>query len=40
MFILSSDVMILASFILKQGVQGLQATFYILTVNDEHTKQT
>ena len=25
----------------KQGVQGLQAfAFYVLTVNDEHTKQT
>ena len=28
-------------FILKQGVQGLQAlAFCILTFNDEHTKQT
>ena len=33
--------MILGSFSLKQGVQGLQAfAFCILTVNDEHTKQT
>ena len=40
-FILSSDVTILSSLILKQGVQGLQAfAFCILTVNDEHTKQT
>ena len=40
-FILSSDVMILASLILKQGVQGLQAfAFCILTINDEHRKQT
>ena len=40
-FILSSDVMILAFLILKQGVQGLQAfAFCILTINDEHRKQT
>ena len=40
-FILSSDVTIIVSLILKQGVQGLQAfAFGILTVNDEHTKQT
>ena len=40
-FILSSDVTILSFLILKQGVQGLQAfAFCILTVNDEHTKQT
>ena len=40
-FILSSDVTILASLILKQGVQGLKAfAFCRLTVNDEHTKQT
>ena len=40
-FILSPDVTILASLILKQGVQGLQAfSFCMLTVNDEHTKQT
>ena len=40
-FILSSDVTILSSLILKQGVQGLQAcAFCILTVNVEHTKQT
>ena len=40
-FILSSDVTIFASLILKQGVQGLQAfAFCRLTVNDEHTKQT
>ena len=40
-FILSSDIMILSSLILKQGVQGLRAfAFCILTVNDEHTKQT
>ena len=40
-FILSSNVTILSSLILKQGVQGLQAfAFCILTVNDEHTKQT
>ena len=40
-FILSSNIMILSSLILKQGVQGLRAfAFCILTVNDEHTKQT
>ena len=40
-FILSYDVMVLASLILQQGVQGLQAfAFCILTANDEHTKQT
>ena len=40
-FILSSDVTMLASLILKQGVQGLLAfAFSILTVNDENTKQT
>ena len=40
MFILSSDVTILAYLILKQGVQGLQTfAFCILTVNDEHSKQ-
>ena len=40
-FILSSDVTILASLILKQGVQGLQAfALCISTVNDEHAKQT
>ena len=40
-FILSSDVTILSSLILKQGVQGVQAfPFCILTVNDEHTKQS
>ena len=40
-FILSSDVTIFASLILKQGVQGLRAfAFCRLTVNDEHTKQT
>ena len=40
-FILSSDVTVLASLILKQRVQGLQVfAFCILTVNDEHTKQT
>ena len=40
-FILYSDVTILSSLILKQGVQGLQVfAFCILTVNDEHTKQT
>ena len=33
--------MLIASLILKQGVQGLQAfTFCILIINDEHTKQT
>ena len=33
--------MILAFLILKQGVQGLQGfAFCILTVHDEHTKQT
>ena len=38
---LSSNVLILASLILKQGVQGIKAfAFCILTVNDEHTKQT
>ena len=41
LFILSSDVTILATLILKQGVQGLQAfAFSILTINDEHRKQT
>ena len=40
-FILPSNVMLIASLILKQGVQGLQAfTFCILIINDEHTKQT
>ena len=40
-FILSSNVIILASLISKQGVQGLQAfAFSILTINDKHTKQT
>ena len=40
-FVLSSDVTILASLILKQGVQGLQAfAFCISTVNDEHAKRT
>ena len=40
-FILPSDVTILASLILKQGVQGLQAfALCISTVNDEHAKQT
>ena len=40
-FILSSEVTILASLILKQGIQGLQVlAFCILTINDEHTKQT
>ena len=35
-FILSSNVSILASLILKQGVQGIKAfAFCILTVNDE-----
>ena len=39
--ILSSDVTVLACLILKQGVQGLQAfSFCMLTINDEHTKQT
>ena len=39
-FILSSNVTILSSLILKQGVQGLQTfAFGILTVNDEHRKQ-
>ena len=39
-FILPSDVTILASLILKQGVQGLQAfSFCIFTVNDEHTNK-
>ena len=39
-FSLSSDITILASLILKQGVQGLQAfAFCILTINDQHTKQ-
>ena len=41
LFILSYDVTILASLILQPGVQGLQAfAFCILTVNDEHSKQT
>ena len=40
-FILSSDVTILASLILKQAVQGLQAfAFCILAINNEHPKQT
>ena len=40
-FILSSGVTILATLILKQEVQRLQAfAFCILIVNDEHTKQT
>ena len=40
-FILSYDVTILTSLILQPGVQGLQAfAFCILTVNDEHSKQT
>ena len=40
-FILSSDVTILASLILKQGVQGLQASaFCISTINDDFAKQT
>ena len=39
--ILSCGVTILASLILKQRVQGLQAfAFRISTVNDEQTKQT
>ena len=39
--ILSCGVTILASLILKQRVQGLQAfAFCISTVNDEQTKQT
>ena len=40
-FILPSNVKILATLILKQGFQGLKAfAFCILNVNDEHTKQT
>ena len=40
-FILSSCVTRLATLILKQEVQRLQAfAFCILIVNDEHTKQT
>ena len=40
-FILSSGVTILATLILKQEVQRLQAfASCILIVNDEHTKQT
>ena len=39
-FILSSDITMLAFLILKQGLQGLLAfAFSILTVNDENTKQ-
>ena len=35
------DDTILAPLILKQGFQGLQAfAFCILTINDQHTKQT
>ena len=39
-FILSSGIVMLASLIIKEGVQGLQVfAFWILTVNDKHTKQ-
>ena len=39
-FILSSDIIMLASLIIKEGVQGLQVfAFCLLTVNDKHTKQ-